>query len=96
MAVKAAEPGAIKAKLLVLHGGDDKFTTPEQIESFKQEMTAASADYKFIVYPGAMHAFTNPDATAYGKKFNIPLAYNKKADKESWAEMKKFLEGTLK
>jgi dienelactone hydrolase len=96
MAVKPAEPGAIKAKILVLHGGDDKFTTPEQIDSFKKEMTAAGADYKFIVYPGAMHAFTNPDATANGKKFNIPIAYNKKADKESWAEMKKFLAETLK
>lgn len=95
-AVKPAEPGAIKAKILVLHGGDDKFTTPEQIEAFKDEMKTAGADYRFIVYPGAMHAFTNPDATANGKKFNIPLAYNKKADKESWAEMKKFLEETLK
>lgn len=96
MAVKPAEPGTVKAKVLVLHGGDDKFTTPEQIESFKKEMATAGADYRFIVYPGAMHSFTNPDATAYGKKFKIPLAYNKKADKESWAEMKKFLEETLK
>jgi dienelactone hydrolase len=80
----------------VLHGGDDKFTTPEQIEAFKDEMKTAGADYRFIVYHGAMHAFTNPDATANGKKFNIPLAYNKKADKESWAEMKKFLDETLK
>jgi len=95
-AVKPAEPGAVKAKVLVLHGGDDKFSTPEQVEAFKQEMATAGVDYRFIVYPGAMHAFTNPDATANGKKFNIPLAYNKKADKESWAEMKKFLEETLK
>jgi len=89
-AVKPAELGAIKAKILVLHGADDKFTTPEQIEAFKKEMTDAKADYKFIAYPGAMHGFTNPDATAYGKKFNIPLAYNKKADAESWNEMKMF------
>lgn len=95
-AVKPAETGAVKAKLLVLHGADDKFTTPDQIEAFKQEMKNAGADYKFIAYPGAMHAFTNPDATAYGKKFKIPIAYNKKADKESWQEMKKFLEKTLK
>jgi dienelactone hydrolase len=95
-AVKPAEPGAIKARLLVLHGGDDKFTTPEQIEAFKQEMKNAGADFQFIVYPGAMHSFTNPDATAYGKKFNLPLAYNKKADKESWNEMKKFFAETLK
>ena len=96
MAVKPADPGMVKAKILVLHGGDDKFTTPEQIEAFKNEMKTAGADYRFIVYPGAMHAFTNPDATANGKKFNIPLAYDKKADKGSWEEMRKFLDKTLK
>jgi dienelactone hydrolase len=96
MPVKPAEPGMVKAKILVLHGADDKFTTPEQIQAFKDEMTKAGADYKFIAYPGAVHSFTNPEATAYGKKFNIPLAYNKKADKESWDEMKKFLAEDLK
>ncbi len=96
MAIKPSEPGAIKAKILVLHGGDDKFTTPEQVGAFKDEMTKAGVDYKFIVYPGAMHSFTNPDATAYGKKFNLPLAYNKKADTESWAEMKKFFNEIFK
>ncbi len=90
-AVSPAGPGAIKAKIIVLHGGDDKYTTPEQIEAFKQEMTNTQADYRFIVYPGAMHSFTNPDATANGKKFNIPIAYNAKADKDSWEDMKKFL-----
>jgi dienelactone hydrolase len=95
-AVKPAEPGTIKVKLLVLHGGDDKFVSPEQVEAFKKEMTAAGADYKFFAYPGATHAFSNPDATALGKKFKIPIAYNKKADKESWQEMKKFFEETFK
>jgi len=95
-AVTPAEPGAIKAKILVLHGGDDKFTTNEQIDAFKDEMTKARADYRFIVYPGALHSFTNPDATALGKKYNIPIAYNEKADKESWAEMTKFLNQIFK
>ncbi len=95
-ALKPAEPGTIKAKLLVLHGGDDKFVTPEQVEAFKEEMAKDGADYKFLAYPGATHAFSNPDATALGKKFKIPIAYNAKADKESWREMKKFLEETLK
>lgn len=94
--VRPPKPGEVKAKILVLHGGDDKFTTPEQIEAFKQAMKAAGADYTFVVYPGAMHAFTNPDATANGKKFNIPLAYNEKADKESWEKMKKFLNEIFK
>jgi dienelactone hydrolase len=91
-AVKPAQPGGIKAKIPVLHGADDKFVPSEQIEAFKEEMKSAAADFKFISYPGAVHSFTNPDADAYGKKFNLPLAYNASADKKSWDEMKPFLE----
>ncbi len=95
-AVKPAGPSGIKAKLLVLQGGDDKFVTPENVDAFKKEMTAAGADYRVIVYPGATHAFSNPRATALGKKFNLPIAYNKKADDESWQAMKTFFEEILK
>ena len=90
-AVKPVQPGSVRAKILVLNGGADKFITPEQIEAFKQEMKAAGADFQFISYPGALHSFTNPEATELGKKFNIPIAYNAQADKESWSEMKRFL-----
>jgi dienelactone hydrolase len=75
----------------VLHGTDDKFIPPEQIEAFKQEMKSAGADFRFISYPGAVHSFTNPEADEYGKKFNMPVAYNAQADKKSWDELKKFL-----
>jgi dienelactone hydrolase len=95
-AVKPAQSGMVKAKILVLHGADDKFTTPEQIEAFKQEMKAAGADFEFISYPGAMHSFTNPDADALGKKFNMPIAYNANADKKSWDELKLFLNAVFK
>lgn len=88
-------PGDVKAKILVLHGGSDKFATPDQIEKFKNQLKRAGADYRFIVYPDAMHSFTNPDATELGKKFNLPLAYNEKADNASWAEMQKFLHKIL-
>jgi dienelactone hydrolase len=90
-AVKPAAPGTIKAKILVLNGADDKFTTPEQIEAFKTEMKNAGADFRFIAYPGAVHSFTNSDADTLGKKFNLPHAYNADADKKSWEELKKFL-----
>jgi len=90
-AVKPAQAGSVKAKILVLNGGADKFITPEEIEAFKQEMTAAGAAFQFISYPGALHSFTNPEATELGKKFNMPIAYNAKADEESWNEMKKFM-----
>ncbi len=95
-AVKPARPGEIKAKILVLHGADDKFTTPEQLEAFKQEMKAAGADFRVIVYPGAMHSFTNPDADRYAEKYKIPLGYNAQADRESWAELAMFLANLFK
>ncbi len=91
VAVKPAQPGAVKAKILVLHGADDTFVTPEQIEAFKNEMKNAGADFQFIVYPGATHSFTNPDADKYAKKFNLPLRYNAEADKKSWEDLRKFL-----
>lgn len=89
--VKAAQPRVIKAKILVLNGADDKFTPAEQIEAFKKEMVAANADYRFINYPGAVHSFTNPEADAIAKLFNMPIAYNAEADKQSWEELKGFL-----
>jgi dienelactone hydrolase len=93
---KPAGAGVIKAKILVLNGDADKFTTPEQIESFKQEMKNAGADYQFISYPDAMHSFTNPDADRYAKKFNMPVGYNAEADKKSWAQLDKFLADIFK
>ncbi len=50
----------------------------------------AEVDYQFIDYPGAKHAFTNPAADVLGKKFGIPLAYNKEADRNSWQAMQVF------
>lgn len=85
-----AEPGEVKASVLVFNGEDDPFTTKEQIEAFKQEMQNAGVHYEFINYPGAKHSFTNPDATALGVKYNLPMAYNAKADKDSWAKMQAF------
>jgi len=95
-AVKPAQPGSVKAKILVLHGADDKFITPEQIEAFKKEMKNAGADFRFISYPGAVHSFTNPDSDDYAKKFKIPLGYNAEADKKSWEELREFLDRIFK
>jgi len=95
-AVKPAQPGSIKAKILVLNGQADTFTTPQQIADFKKEMDAAGADYRFISYPGATHSFTNPDADKYAKEFKMPIAYNADADKKSWEELQKFFKVIFK
>lgn len=95
-AVKPAEPGMVKAKIRVYTGGSDKLVPPDAVEAFKKEMTDAKADYKVIVYPEALHSFTSREATELGKKFNLPMAYNKKADRESWQDMRKFFDTVFK
>ncbi len=95
-AVKPAEPGKIKAKIRVYTGADDKFVPDEAVQAFMDEMTAAKADFQVTAYRGAIHSFTNPEATELGKKFNLPLAYNADADRGSWEDMQKFFEEIFK
>lgn len=91
-----AKKGVVKARILVLNGADDPFTTDGDIEKFKKEMTSAGVNYRFVNYPGARHSFTNPEADRLAKKFNLPLGYNSKADKQSWKEMQKFFKEIFK
>ena len=78
--------GGVKARVLVLNGEDDGMITPQQIDTFKKEMTAANAKYDFVNLPHAKHSFTNPDADKVGM---AALGYNAEADKDSWARMLK-------
>ncbi|WP_426442597.1 dienelactone hydrolase family protein [Bradyrhizobium genosp. P] len=92
----APAPGAVKAKILIMNGADDPFVKPEQYAVLKKDFDAAKVDYRIIEYPGAVHAFTNPEATELGKKFNIAIRYDAKADQESKAEAAKFFAADLK
>lgn len=80
-----------KGKILVCHGAADKFVDDSDVVNFKKDLETAGVTYKFITYADATHAFTNPNATETGRKFNIPIAYNEAADKKSWADMMAFL-----
>lgn len=59
-------------------------------------MKAPKADFSFIDYADATHAFTNPFSTEVGKIFNIPIAYNQAADEKSWADFKAFVGKSVK
>jgi len=85
-----ANKDLLKARILVCHGGSDKFVSQKDIDSFKHQLDSIGANYSFKVYPNATHAFTNPDATKIGKQFNMPIEYNEEADKNSWNDMKVF------
>jgi dienelactone hydrolase len=86
-----AQPGTIKARIISFSGDADPMIGADKVAAFKKEMDNAGANYRVVTYPGAKHAFTNPAADELGKKFNMPLAYNAAADKDSWEQAKEFL-----
>jgi dienelactone hydrolase len=87
-----AQPGKVKAQILVMNGEADPMIPPAQNEAFKKEMTAAGAKFNLLTFPNVKHAFTNPDA---GKAGLAALAYDEHADHQSFAEMTKVLKGVF-
>lgn len=88
-----AAKGEIKSKVLVLHGADDPFESPEEIDTFKKELNTAGADWQMVYYSGAVHSFTRKDA---GDDPSKGVAYNANADKRSWEAMKIFFDELFK
>jgi dienelactone hydrolase len=82
-----AEAGKVKGRVLVLHGAADPYVKPDEVAAFKEEMQKANVKLQFVAYPDAVHSFTKKGAGNDPSKGN---AYNEAADKQSWAEMKKF------
>ena len=62
-----AEGKGIVAKVLALHGADDPFVPPAEVQGFEEEMRKAKADWQLVAYGGAVHSFTDRDAHAVGQ-----------------------------
>lgn len=81
---KRAEPGAVKARLLVCHGDADPMVPRHHVLAFWDEMDAAGVAWHFHGYSGVKHGFTDPGSDARG----LPaIAYDASADRQSWAAM---------
>jgi dienelactone hydrolase len=78
----------ICARILVCHGAEDPYVPAKDVAAFQEEMRTAKADYVFVAYAGAVHAFTQPEA---GSDTRTGAAYNELAAKRSWKEMAEFL-----
>ena len=81
----AAAP--ISAKVLVCHGADDPWVPAKEVAAFQGEMRQAKADYVFVAYADAVHAFTQKEAGSDNSK---GAAYNEAAHRRSWQHMKDF------
>jgi dienelactone hydrolase len=83
-----AEPGVVRARLLVCHGALDPHVPLSDVTGFAQEMNSARADWQLIMYGGALHGFTHSQATAGA----VPgVAYDPLADGRSFAAIGSFL-----
>lgn len=82
----------LKARVLVCNGADDPMVTQEDVIAFKAAMDKAGANYEYIAYENAVHAFTSKGADALGEEFGLPLAYNEEADRKSWEALRSMLD----
>ncbi|NWJ41856.1 MAG: dienelactone hydrolase family protein [Geothrix sp.] len=85
-------PGPMSAKVLVCHGADDPWVPAKDVAAFQDEMRQAKADYVFVAYAGAVHAFTQKEAGSDNSK---GAAYNEAAHRRSWQHMKDFFHEAL-
>ena len=80
-----ALPAPIRARILVCHGADDPFVPPADVAAFQAEMRRTGADYVFVAYAGAVHAFTQKSA---GSDPSRGAAYQETAARRSWQHMR--------
>lgn len=86
------EVKAIKPDILINHGADDSFISPETIAEFKSVLGNSDVQWTFAEYAGAVHGFSVPGAE---KKGLDGLAYNARADKQSWRAMRGLFQDKL-
>jgi dienelactone hydrolase len=79
---------SIRAKVLVLHGGDDPHVPMTQVTDFVKEMQDAQVDWQLFQFGGAVHSFTNPQA---GDNPSSGAAFNAKASQRAYQALKIFL-----
>jgi dienelactone hydrolase len=84
---RPAEPGGVKARVLVLHGSADPFAPLAKVTAFSEEMERAQANWQVNIYGGAQHGFTRVDAAQLGM---AGVAYHAEADRRSWQAMQSF------
>ncbi|HEV7441941.1 MAG TPA: dienelactone hydrolase family protein, partial [Steroidobacteraceae bacterium] len=87
-----AVPGAVHGQVAVYTGAKDPYAPAEHVTALQEEMTAAGAHFHITVFSEACHAFTDPNARAMGLD---GIAYDRIADRVSWAGTLALLEATI-
>lgn len=78
----------IKAPVLGNYGAEDKGPSPEQVKAFEAALKKAGKTVDAKIYPGAGHAFANPN--------NPWKGYREEAAKDAWSRTTAFFAKYLK
>ena len=87
-----AERGAIKAKILVLHGDADPVVPFAKVLAFRKEMRRTQANWQISLYGDASHGFTGEGSVG---QWTPEAAMHSQAEHRSWQSMVAFLEEVL-
>ncbi|MBZ5669514.1 MAG: dienelactone hydrolase family protein [Acidobacteriia bacterium] len=87
MPTDSADIQKIQAPVLGNFGAEDRGIPPSAVEAFERAMKAANKSLDVKVYPGAGHAFENP---------NNKLGYREVAAEDAWKRTLTFLDHSLK
>ena len=82
----------VKAKILVLQGATDPYLDPEDLTAYFESMNKYGLDWEMVLFGGAKHGFSDPDAAQYKMK---DFAYNEAADRQSWSHVTLFLKDQI-
>lgn len=84
--------------MLILHGGADPMVKPDAFAGFVQKSLEAGVPLTAVNFPGAVHAFSNPDATEMARKnpsMKGAIAYDEHAARTSIEIMNEYFEMVL-
>ncbi|WP_110668919.1 dienelactone hydrolase family protein [Salinicola halophilus] len=79
-----SQPQPFDGIVRIYNGEQDSLVDPAALDSMAATLEEDGADVRVVQYPGAMHAFTNPDADRLAAEYDLPLAYDAAADAASW------------
>jgi dienelactone hydrolase len=82
-------------KFLILHGALDPLVPKKTVDEFVTSANKEKLDFQLVLYSGAVHAFSNPDADKANAAGLKGVAYNAAAAKHSWEQLKIFLNETF-
>lgn len=77
----------ITAKVIVFHGWDDPYATPDEMLALGRELTARQADWQIHAFGATMHSFMAPTAN----NPDAGIQYNATSATRAWTSLGEFL-----